>query len=59
MICYRDRCYCADQEECGTMECSRRLTQADRYRAATLGLPIAWTPYKDTCGKHTEKEESK
>lgn len=50
MICYRDRSYCANQDECANEECYRRLTQKDRMRAARIGLPVAWMPFRESCG---------
>ena len=54
MICYRDRSYCENQDECKTQECSRRLTDSEKERAKKLGLPVAWTPYREHCGKFEE-----
>lgn len=56
MICYRDRSYCENQDECKTQECSRRLTDSEKERAKKLGLPVAWTPYKNHCRKHEVKK---
>lgn len=50
MLCYRDRSYCANQEECANENCSRRFTESDKLRAIRIGLPVAWMPMKDTCG---------
>ena len=54
MFCYKDRSYCADQEQCKTKECSRRLTDKDNEQAKQWGMPIAWMPFRDTCNQFKE-----
>lgn len=56
MMCYRDRSFCANQSECANKDCCRRLTAADKLRAIRIGLPVAWMPMKDSCGKFEEKK---
>lgn len=56
MICYRDRSFCADQDQCATTECDRRYTALDE-KANTYNLPVAMTSFKVTCGKFEEKKD--
>lgn len=55
MICYRDRGFCADQDQCATTECDRRYTTLDEM-ANTYKLPVAMMSFKATCGKFEEKK---
>lgn len=52
MLCYLDQSFCANQEECATKDCYRRLSESENLRAMSLGLPIAWMSFKDTCTKY-------
>lgn len=56
MMCYRDQSYCSDSDICITRasQCTRILTIDETSRAKSLGLPIAWMSFKDTCGQYKE-----
>lgn len=56
MICYRDRSFCADQDQCATTECDRRYTARDE-KANTCDLPVSMSSFKATCGKFEEKKD--
>lgn len=55
MICFRDTTFCADSDRCANSECGRRFTDQDSKDAiAWWGsdeAPIAWSSFKDDCGK--------
>ena len=55
MMCYRDRSFCSDQDQCATTECTRRFTDDDRNKAMNFDMPVAWMSFKETCGKFKEK----
>ena len=57
MICYRDRSYCADQDQCATAECRERYTAWDE-KANTYSLPVAWMSFKARCGRFEEKKDA-
>lgn len=58
MMCYRDRSYCSDQDQCQQREstCSFVLSGNEAHRAETLGLPIAWMSHKNECTHYIPKE---
>ena len=59
MMCYRDRSYCSNAEECTQMngKCIYVLTPSEAKRAEILELPIAWMDFKSFCTDYKEKEK--
>jgi len=57
MISYKDRTYCLQGKECAhRSECPRYLTEEERKRAETLGLPICFSVFR-TCFVQREDSE--
>lgn len=60
MMCFKDMTFCANSDECGNTDCPRKFTDKDRQDAiAWWGsdeVPIAWSDFKDDCGKFVEVE---
>jgi hypothetical protein len=56
MMCYRDRAFCSDHDQCATMDCDRRLTtKDDEYLTANHWMPVEWMSLADLCGKYEVK----
>ena len=57
MICFRDRAFCSDHDQCSTMDCDRRLTDKDNeYLTANHWMPVEWMSFADLCGKYEVKK---
>lgn len=56
MMCYRDKSYCSDQDQCEQLKgkCNFVLSPSEGNRADILGLPIAWMSFKGTCVDYKE-----
>ena len=63
MICFRDMTFCASSEQCGNTDCQRKFTDKDKQDAKAWwgsdDFPVAWSSFKDSCGKHIPIEESR
>ena len=55
MLHYKDRAFCSDTCRCATVDCDRYITDAVRKGAKEMGLPIAWSSFKDGCTAYVEK----
>ncbi|MFA7029975.1 MAG: hypothetical protein WC179_06880 [Candidatus Cloacimonadaceae bacterium] len=64
MVCYKDKTFCINADECGS-ECDRRLTKHDRLKAQELDLNIMLGEFKNDCKhfmpiiKSKDKKENK
>ena len=55
MICYRDRSYCSESENCANVGCGRRFTEQDAIAGekwwGSKDFPVAYMDCKtDDCG---------
>ena len=59
MICFQDRSFCAESDQCDNDRCGSRWTPELRQQAVKWwggdDAPVAFMSMKDTCGKFKEK----
>lgn len=51
MLCYRDRTFCSDGDDCAT-HCTARFDKTSYEKAckeANFEYPVAWASYRDNC----------
>lgn len=58
MKTYRDMSFCSDGHACAEKDCWRRLTESDRAKARTIGLPVAWMSRRETCSFFVERKKA-
>lgn len=60
MLCYKDMTFCASSDRCGNTYCQRKFTDKDWHVAIAWwggdDAPVAWSDFKDDCGKFVEVE---
>jgi len=55
MICFKDRSYCSDHDQCATADCDRRLTDKDnKYLRENHWMHVEWMSFMDYCGKYND-----
>lgn len=63
MLCYRDMSFCADSDQCATVDCYRKLTDKVKQDAEAWwgkpGAPIAVMAFQDDCPAFDPIEEVK
>ena len=61
MICYRDMSFCADSDQCATVDCFSKLTDEVKQKAEEWwgkpGAPISVISFRDECPMFDPIEE--